>query len=132
MSTVNANKKKMKAPVEGLKKFNRVKPLTNVFITVLFIVLALLCFMPALLVFIVSFSSEASVVSKGYSYVPSSLSLESYAYLFRQWRYIGGAFLNSILVTVIGTSIGLVMCSTMGYALSRPNYRLRKFFSYFI
>ena len=132
MSTVNANKKKMKAPIEGLKKFNRVKPLTNVFISVLFIALALLCFMPALLVLIVSFSSEASVLQKGYSYIPSGWSLASYAYLLRQWRYIGGAFLNSILVTVIGTSIGLVMCSTMGYALSRPNYRLRGFFSIFI
>ena len=132
MSTVNANKKKMKAPIEGLKKFNSVKPTTNVFINVLFIALALLCFMPALLVLIVSFSSEASVLQKGYSYIPSGWSLASYAYLLRQWRYIGGAFLNSILVTVIGTSIGLVMCSTMGYALSRPNYRLRGFFSIFI
>ena len=132
MSTVNANKKKMKAPIEGLKKFNSVKPTTNVFISVLFIALALLCFMPALLVLIVSFSSEASVLQKGYSYLPSGWSVDSYAYLLRQWRYIGGAFLNSILVTVIGTSIGLVMCSTMGYALSRPNYRLRGFFSIFI
>ena len=132
MSTVNANKKKMKAPVEGLKKFNRVKPLTNVFISALFIALALLCFMPALLVLIVSFSSETSVLQKGYSYLPNGWSVASYAYLLRQWRYIGGAFLNSILVTVIGTGIGLVMCSTMGYALSRPNYRLRGFFSVFI
>ena len=132
MSTVNANKKKIKAPVEGLKKFNRVKPLTNVFISVLFIALDLLCFMPALLVLIVSFSSETSVLQKGYSYLPNGWSVASYAYLLRQWRYIGGAFLNSILVTVIGTGIGLVMCSTMGYALSRPNYRLRGFFSVFI
>ena len=132
MSTVNANKKKIKASVEGLKKFNRVKPLTNVFISALFIALALLCFMPALLVLIVSFSSETSVLQKGYSYLPNGWSVASYAYLLRQWRYIGGAFLNSILVTVIGTGIGLVMCSTMGYALSRPNYRLRGFFSVFI
>ena len=88
--------------------------------------------MPALLVLIVSFSSETSVLQKGYSYLPNGWSVASYAYLLRQWRYIGGAFLNSILVTVIGTGIGLVMCSTMGYALSRPNYRLRGFFSVFI
>ena len=86
MSTVNANKKKIKAPVEGLKKFNRVKPLTNVFISVLFIALALLCFMPALLVLIVSFSSETSVLQKGYSYLPNGWSVASYAYLLRQWR----------------------------------------------
>ena len=88
--------------------------------------------MPALLVLIVSFSDEKSVLTIGYSYFPQAWSLQSYAYLFNQGAYIGKAFLNSIFVTVTGTCLGLVMCSTMGYALSRPNYRLRKFFSYFI
>ena len=46
--------------------------------------------------------------------------------------YIGGAFLNSIGITVVGTLLGLVMTSTMGFALSRPNYRLRSFFTWFI
>ena len=124
--------KKKEMIVDGLGKFNRVKPATNIAISVLFIVLALLCFMPALLVLIVSFSDEKSVLTIGYSYFPIAWSLKSYAYLFNQGAYIGKAFLNSIFVTVSGTCLGLVMCSTMGYALSRPNYRLRKFFSYFI
>ena len=113
-------------------KYLRVSPVTNVIFSTIFILLALLCFMPALLVLIVSFSSEASVMAKGYSYFPSSWSLESYMYLARQIEYIGGAFLNSIFVTVVGTCLGLVMCSTMGYAVSRPNYRLRGFFTWFI
>ena len=125
-------KKKEKKIVDGLLKFNRVKPVTNVAISALFIFLALLCFMPALLVLIVSFSDEKSVLAIGYSYFPQAWSLASYEYLFNQGAYIGRAFLNSIFVTVVGTCLGLVMCSTMGYALSRPNYRLRKFFSYFI
>ena len=125
-------KKKQKQVVDGLLKFNRVKPVTNVAISALFIFLALLCFMPALLVLIVSLSAEESVRAIGYSYFPTAWSLASYEYLFKQGAYIGRAFLNSIFVTVVGTSLGLVMCSTMGYALSRPNYRLRKFFSIFI
>ena len=125
-------KKKQKQVVDGLLKFNRVKPVTNVAISALFIFLALLCFMPALLVLIVSFSAEESVRSIGYSYFPTAWSIASYEYLFKQGAYIGKAFINSIFVTVTGTCLGLVMCSTMGYALSRPNYRLRKFFSIFI
>ncbi len=113
-------------------KYLRVSPVTNIIFSGIFIFLALLCFLPALLVLIVSFSSESSVMAKGYSYFPSSWSLESYAYLARQIEYIGGAFLNSIFVTVVGTCLGLVMCSTMGYAVSRPNYRLRGFFTWFI
>ena len=116
----------------GEIRYMRVKPVTNVLFSLVFILLALVCFMPALLVLIVSFSAESSVVSKGYSYWPNAWSLESYRYLGRQIEYIGRAFLNSIGVTVVGTVMGLVLCSTMGYALSRPNYRLRKFFTWYI
>ena len=113
-------------------KYLRVSPVSNVCFSAIFIILALLCFMPALLVLIVSLSDESSVLAKGYSYFPNKLSIASYAYLARQWRYIGRAFLNSIGITVIGTGIGLIMCSTMGYAVSRPNYRLKGFFTWFI
>ncbi len=113
-------------------KYTRVKPVTNVLFSTLFIILALICFLPALLVCIVSFSSESSVVTKGYSFVPMAWSLDSYLYLGKQLEYIGRAFVNSIGVTVFGTCVGLVLCSTMGYALSRSNYRLRGFFTWFI
>lgn len=122
--------KKEKAAAEI--KYMRVKPATNAMFSIVFIILALLCFMPALLVLIVSFSSESSVMANGYSFWPSEWSVESYAYLGKQTSYIGRAFLNSIGVTVVGTALGLVMCSTMGYALSRPNYRMRKFFTWYI
>lgn len=116
----------------GKLKYTRVKPVTNAAISALFIVLALLCLMPALLVLIVSLSSEASIRIKGYSYIPLEWSLKAFEYLARQSGYIGRAFLNSIGVTIVGTLFGLVTTSTMGFALSRPNYRLRKFFTWFI
>lgn len=122
----------MKKSEGGTIKYMRVKPVTNVLFSLIFILLALICFLPALLVLIVSFSAESSVLSKGYSFWPDAWSVESYVYLGRQASYIGRAFLNSIGVTVVGTCIGLVLCSTMGYALSRPNYRLRGFFTWYI
>lgn len=122
----------MKKSEGGTIKYMRVKPVTNALFSLIFILLALICFLPALLVLIVSFSAESSVVSKGYSFWPDAWSVESYVYLGRQASYIGRAFLNSIGVTVVGTCIGLVLCSTMGYALSRPNYRLRGFFTWYI
>ena len=113
-------------------KYTRVKPATNVAISALFIFLALICLMPALLVLIVSLSSENSIRVKGYSYFPNEWSLQAFRYLFNQSSYIGRAFLNSIGITVVGTLFGLITTSTMGFALSRPNYRLRTFFTWFI
>lgn len=112
--------------------YTRIKPHTNALFSIIFIIVALSCFLPALLVLIVSFSSEASVATKGYSFFPSEWSLSAYSYLFTQGAYIGRAFINSIAVTVVGTLLGLACCSTMGYALSRNNYRFRGFFTWFI
>ena len=113
-------------------KYSRVSPTANVIFSLIFILLALLCFLPALLVCIVSFFSEASVLHKGYSFFPDAWSIDSYAYLARQADYVGRAFLNFIGITVVGTCFVLILCSTMGYALSRPNYRLRGFFTWFV
>ncbi len=121
-----------KKHTNAVLKYTRVSPASNAAFSAIFIILALLCFLPALLVAIVSLSSEQSVVTKGYSYIPMAWSINSYAYLLRQGSYIGHAFLNSLGVTVVGTCIGLILCSTMGYALSRPNYRFRGFFTWFI
>jgi len=117
---------------EGIARFNRVKPWTNAAISALFIALALITLIPAVFVLILSLSSEASVNAIGYSFLPNEWSFTTYTYLWRERMYIGQSFINSLLVTLCGTGLGLMLCSTMGYALSRPNYKFRKFLSYFI
>jgi len=112
-----------RAPGQG--GFNRIRPLTNVLYSALFILLALLCVLPVVFVFIISISSEASIAAKGYSFFPKELSLASYQYLWTSRDYIGRAFLNSIGITLVGTVIGLILTSTLGYCLSRPKYRFR-------
>lgn len=116
----------------GIVKYTKVKPATNLIITLVFIVLALVCFLPALFVFIISFSSEASIATRGYSFIPSEFSLSAYSYLWAQKDYIGNALINSLIITFGGTACGLFFCATMGYALSRSNYKFRKFFSIYI
>lgn len=114
-----------KVPTSGLGRFNQIKPLTNVLFSLLFILLALLTVLPVIFVFIISISSEASIAANGYSFFPSELSLGAYEYLWNSKDYIGRAFLNSIGITIVGTILGLILTSTLGYALSRPNYRLK-------
>ena len=80
----------------GKLKYTRVKPVTNAAISALFIVLALLCLMPALLVLIVSLSSEASIRIKGYSYIPLEWSLKAFEYLAKIHDY------SAIILCVIG------------------------------
>ncbi len=112
-------------PTAGLGRFNQIHPVTNVIFSLIFILLALMTLLPVLFVLIISISSEASIAANGYSFFPSELSAGAYEYLWNSKDYIGRSFLNSIGITIVGTMLGLVLTSTLGYCLSRPNYRLK-------
>ena len=58
--------------------------------------------------------------------------MASYEYLWQSKDYIGRAFINSIGITICGTCLGLVLTSTLGYTLSRPNYRLKGLYTLMI
>ena len=105
---------------------------TDRVVTVLFSLLAFIAFLPVLLVFVVSVSSQESVASVGYSFFPQSLSLEAYRYLFLSGAYLARAYFNSILITVIGTVLGLTLMCPFAYALSRDEFRYRRALFVFI
>lgn len=117
---------------DGAHRFNRISPVSNVLISIFLIALALIAFLPMVFVTIISFSSEASVTTIGYSFWPMEWSVDTYRYLMQSGGDIGRAFLNSIGITVVGTVLGLVLTSTMGYALSRRTFNLRGFYTVFI
>lgn len=117
----------VKAATSGSERFNRVKPASNVFITVLFFALAMISILPFIFVVIISFSSEDSVLRIGYSFAPIQWSLDTYKFLWQTRGDILRSFINSVGITVVGTSLGLTLISTLGYAISRPTYRYKRF-----
>ncbi len=123
---------KKKKEVDALAKFNRVSKPANAIFSVIFILLALACVIPLTFVIIISLSSDTSIQQNGYTFFPSAWSTDAYRYLWQQKDSIGQSFLISVGVTVIGTVIGLFLNATMGYVLSRPGYRLKKFYTFLI
>ena len=75
----------------------------------------------------ISISSETSIQTFGYKFIPDSYSLESYRFLFKELGTILHALLISVLVSVIGTVIGLFLTTSLAYTLSRSNYKLKGF-----
>ena len=116
----------------GYNRFNCIKPVTNVVFSAIFILLALITFLPVVFVFIISISSEASIAQNGYSFFPAELSIESYKYLWQSKDYIGRAFINSIGITMMGTVIGLCLTATLGYVLSRPKYYMKGLYTWLL
>ena len=117
---------------DGMIRFNRVSPVSNALYSALFILIAAVCVLPVLLVIIISFTSEQSIGVYGYSFFPKELSVSSYKYVWNMRDLVGRSFLNSIGITIVGTCLGVILTSTMGYTLSRKNYKFRNFYTWFI
>ena len=107
----------------------------KVFNAVAICVLGLLAFLalfPFLLLFMASFTSEASLVQHGYSVWPQEWSWDAYNYLLKQGDQIAHAYGITVLVTVIGTCLSLLITALLAYPLSRPDLPGRKFFMFFV
>lgn len=122
-------KHKAEKEPEVLSRINRVSPVTNVVFSAIFVILALTCLVPAIFIVVISFSSMDSINQIGYSFKPISWSLDAYKYLWNNRTMIGTAFVVSIFVTIAGTVIGLFLTASMGYALSRSNFKLNRLYT---
>lgn len=124
--------KREKEVLEGVEKFNRVSKPTNLLLSTLFILFGIICVLPVILVFMISISSEQSIAQYGYRFWPKEFSLQAYKYLWDSRASIFNAFAISILVTVVGTVVGLLLNTSIAYSLSRKNFKLRGFFTWLI
>lgn len=111
-------------------RLNRIKPRTNYAFNILFVILSLASIIPVVFVFMISVSSEASIRQVGYSFIPVQFSGAAYEFLWHERDTIINAFFISVLVTAVGTLIGLALTTAMGYVLSRPTFRLKKFYTW--
>ncbi|UPK47332.1 carbohydrate ABC transporter permease [Paenibacillus pabuli] len=85
---------------------------------------------PIYFIVIASFSDPSSVANGQVWVFPKGFTLEGYKELLRHENiWIG--YRNTILYTVVGTLIGLVVNISAAYALSRKDLVGRKFFSLF-
>ncbi|MCV4231163.1 carbohydrate ABC transporter permease [Virgibacillus sp. LDC1] len=87
-------------------------------IHVLLMLMAILTILPFYNVFITSFADPAAVVKQQFYLIPTSFNLSSYRMLL-DGSYVGKALLNSLIVTVFGTSVNMLVTTCGAYALSK-------------
>lgn len=110
-------------------KLNRISGTTNACFNVMFIILALVCIIPVFFVFMISISAEESIAQNGYRFIPEVFSLDAYKFLGREISMIIDALGISVIVTVVGTVLGVALTTLMGYVISRSNFKLNGFFT---
>ena len=80
---------------------------------------AIAALLPFILMIVASFTDSAWATSNGFSFFPEKWSLDAYSYIANQWETIGQAYLMTIIVTVIGTLLGLGLSTLLAYGLTR-------------
>ena len=84
---------------------NRVKWGTNLCFNILFIIMAAICIVPVIFVFMISISSEASIAEFGYRFWPDSFSADAYLFMWNERAQIFRALFISVSVTVDRKSV---------------------------
>ena len=93
--------------------------------------IALMCFVPFIMILSGSFSSEQAIIQNGFSIFPQDFSLEAYKTVFKDPAVVLRAYATTIGLTVIGTVGGLLLQTMTAYVLSRKDFEWRNKFSFF-
>ena len=94
-------------------------------------IMALVCLVPFIMVLSGSFSSESAITANGFSLLPQEFSLEAYKTVFRDPMTVVRAYATTIVLTIVGTFLGLMIQTMTAYVLSRKDFEWRNFFSFF-
>ena len=123
------SKKKPVTANDNMNRLNRITPTTNVLFNLLFVILALTCFLPIVFIFVISITKNEVLRTEGYKLfiTAESVSLDAYTFLWGQKHVILNALVISVKVTAIGTVLGVMLTCLMGYVLSRKEHRLNGF-----
>ncbi|MED5019646.1 carbohydrate ABC transporter permease [Paenibacillus chibensis] len=105
---------------------------SKLLIHMLFTVLSIIVVMPFLLVIAVSLTDEKSISEFGYRFIPKHFSLDAYRYLLDAPDVIIKAYGITLLITVVGSLVGLLLTAMTAYVISRPDYRYNRVTTFYV
>ena len=110
------------------------KRITCGYIFIIFFVglFSFLCLYPFLLVISGSFTTRAAALTYGFTLIPKEFTLEAYQVLFSNSGSIINAYRVTILVTICGTTLSVLINSMMAFVLSRPVLLGKKFINIYV
>lgn len=89
------------------------------------------CIVPFIIIVSTSFTSESVIRAEGVQFLPKDVTLTAYNMVTKSGG-IWWSYLVTILLTVVGTAIGLSIIAMTGYALQRKDFPFRNAISFFI
>jgi putative aldouronate transport system permease protein len=90
-------------------------------------VIAIIMLYPFVNVIAISFSSYTSYIQHPFMIFPTEFSLEGFKYVFKNGLVLS-SYKNTIVITIVSTSLSLIFITLTAYPLSKKHLRGRKIF----
>ncbi len=108
---------------------------TKIVHTVILVFIGVICLtwlVPLLMIVSASFTEEATLVNSGYELIPPKFSLEAYQWLGNDPSMLVNSYGVSIVVTAVGTVVGVIIMALLAYVLSQRNFKLRSVLTFIV
>lgn len=103
----------------------------NLFFNIFLAIFALSCLFPFFFITIISLTKESDLTLFGYQFWPKNFSIASYVYLKQFGSQVVQSLFVTVFITVVGTIMNTLFSATYAYAISRKDFRYRRFFTIF-
>lgn len=113
-----------------IKSTNATK-IFNILAYIFITIIAAVCLLPFIMLVSGSFSSEQAIRFEGYSILPRDVSLEAYNIIFKNPWTVIQAYGVTILITAVGTVVGLFFLTMTAYVISRKDFKYRNVISFY-
>lgn len=93
--------------------------------------IAFICLVPFIVLVSGSFTAEQTIRMEGLSLLPKDFTLETYEFIFREPIDIIRAYGVTIMITAIGTGVGLIFLTMTAFVISRQDFKYRNVISFY-
>ncbi|MFP4384277.1 MAG: carbohydrate ABC transporter permease [Spirochaetia bacterium] len=95
-------------------------------------VMSFITLFPLIMIVSISLSNEVDIINHGFSLIPHKVSTSGYDVIFKRPDKLLNAYKVTLLVTVIGTVLSVLVSSMIAYPLSRRDFIFRRFMSFYL
>ena len=99
---------------------------------IVMILVGIIIVVPFIVLFVSSITDEAVLLKEGYSLIPKKLSMQAYSYIWKSKDTILRAYIITIVITFVGTTINVLITTMIAYPLSLSYLPGRKILSFVV
>ena len=99
---------------------------------IVMILVGIIIVVPFIVLFVSSITDEAVLLKEGYSLIPKKLSMQAYSYIWKSKDTILRAYIITIVITFVGTTINVLITTMIAYPLALSYLPGRKILSFVV